>query len=620
MLGTLAMLLVAPAVAPAVAQDVPTYAQAHYSKREVRIPMRDGVTLFAAVYAPDDASKSYPILLNRTPYSVAPYGEGKERERLGPSELFEKSGYVFVYEDVRGCFQSEGEWMNMRPQNDFKSGPKDIDESSDTWDTIDWLVKNVPNNTGKVGMWGISYGGFYSAAGMIDAHPALVAVSPQAPIADWFWDDFRHHGALWLPHAFNFLADFGHVRNGLTTDWPKGFEHGTPDGYQFFLDLGPLSNADARYFHGSIPYWNELLAHPNYDAYWQARNLRPHLNHVAPAVLTVGGWFDAEDLFGALATYREVEQHNPKVWNALVMGPWFHGGWARSDGDRLGHAYFGGKQSVWYRENVEFPFFEHNLKGASAPDLPEATVFETGTNQWRRFEHWPPREVELRPLYTHGGGALSFEKPSEADAGDSYVSDPAKPVPFIEEIAKGMTREYMTADQRFAARRPDVLTYRTEPLSDALTLAGPLQAELWVATTGADADFVVKLIDVFPPDAPDWDGLPAGQHQGNYHMLVRSEAIRGRFRGSYTHPTPFVPNQPTLVDVELLDVLHTFQKGHRLEVQIQSTWFPIMDRNPQTWVDNIADARAQDFVAQTQRVLRSAEHATRFVLGVLPGP
>ncbi|NOT32487.1 MAG: CocE/NonD family hydrolase [Planctomycetes bacterium] len=599
-------------------EDEPSYAQQHYSKREVRIPMRDGVALHAAVYAPDDSSKEYPILLTRTPYSVAPYGE-KERAHLGPNELFERAGYIFVYQDVRGCFQSEGEFVNMRPHRDAKHGPADIDEASDTHDTIDWLVANLPNHNGRVGMWGISYGGFYSAAGMIDAHPALKAVSPQAPIADWFFDDFRHHGAFWLPHAFNFLADFGHVRTGLTTEWPAGFEHGTPDGYQFFLELGPLANADRNYFRGSIPYWNELLEHANYDEYWQARNLLPHLRRVAPAVLTVGGWFDAEDLYGPLKIYREVEQRNPGVWNALVMGPWSHGGWARGDGDRLGHASFGEKQSVWYREHVELPFFEHHLKGAPALDLAEATVFETGVNRWRRFAHWPPREAELRALYPREGGRLAWEAPLLAEASDAYVSDPARPVPFSEDVALGMTREYMTDDQRFAARRPDVLVYQTEPFAAELTLAGPIQAELWVSTTGTDADFVVKLIDVFPPAAPDFEGLEAGQHQGSYHMLVRSEAIRARFRRSYERPEPFVPGQPTLVDVELLDLLHTFQKGHRLQVQIQSSWFPLMDRNPQTWVPNLRDARPEDFVAHTHRVHRSKAHPSRLVLGVLPG-
>lgn len=598
-------------------QGNPTYAQEHYSKREVRIPMRDGVTLHAAIYTPDEPKGELPMLLNRTPYSVGPYGEGAERERLGPSELFEQAGYIFVYQDVRGCFQSEGEFVNMRPHVPVKRGPADIDESSDTYDTIAWLVANVPGNNGRVGQWGISYPGFYSAAGMIDAHPALVAVSPQAPIADWFYDDFRHHGALWLPHAFNFLSGFGRVRTGLTSSWPsERFQHGTQDGYAFFLALGPLANGDQRHFKGTIPYWNELLAHADYDDYWQARNLRPHLNHVAPAVLTVGGWFDAEDLFGPLKIYREVEQRNPGVWNGLVMGPWAHGGWARGDGDRLGHQFFGAKQSLWYRENVEFPFFEQHLRGGADAKLAEATVFDTGTNEWKRHEHWPPRNVELLPIFAREGFTLAFEPPRDG-GGDAWVSDPAKPVPFTSDIAIGMTREYMSEDQRFAARRPDVLTYLTEPLTADLTLAGPILAELWVTTTGTDADFVVKLLDVQPGETPDWDGLAAGQHAGDAMLMVRSEAIRGRYRRSYVRPEPFVPGQPALVDVELLDVLHTFKQGHRLALQIQSTWFPLMDRNPQTYVPNVAYAAPADFVAHTHTLLRSPEHPTRFVLGVL---
>jgi len=617
MIPLLATFSIALAAQSAPAQDAPTYAQEHYSKREVRIPMRDGVTLHAAIYAPDEPAGPLPILLNRTPYSVAPYGPGEERERLGPSELFEQAGYLFVYQDVRGCFQSEGEFVNMRPQLTRPGAAHEIDESTDTFDTIEWLVANLPGNNGRVGMWGISYPGFYAAAGMIDAHPALKASSPQAPIADWYYDDFRHHGALWLPHAFNFLAGFGRVRTGLTTGRSgERFEHGTQDGYAFFLELGPLANGDLRHFQGTIPYWNELLAHPDYDEYWQARNLRPHLNRVAPAVLTVGGWFDAEDLYGPLKIYREVEQRNPQVWNGLVMGPWAHGGWARGDGDRLGHQFFGGKQSAWYREHVELPFFEQHLRGEADAALAEATVFDTGTNEWQRHEHWPPRATELVPLFLREGFALSFEAPRAAGS-DSWVSDPAKPVPFTSDIAIGMTREYMSEDQRFAARRPDVLTYTTDVLAEDLTLAGPLLAELWVTTTGADADFVVKLIDVQPGSASDWEGLAAGQHRSDALLMVRSEAIRGRYRRSYARPEPFVPGQAALVDVELLDVLHTFKKGHRLALQIQSTWFPLMDRNPQTWVANIAEARPADFVAQTHTLLRSPAHPTRVVLGVL---
>jgi putative CocE/NonD family hydrolase len=611
----LALAVLASRAAP---QDVAAEIRDRYEKHEVALPMRDGVKLYTAIYAPKDRSTTYPILLVRTPYSCQPYGADEYRNSLGPSEAFVRSRYVFAYQDVRGCFRSEGEFVNVRPQIAEKKGPADVDESSDAWDTIEWLVANVPGNNGRVGMWGISYPGFYAAAGMIDAHPALKAVSPQAPIADWYWDDFRHHGALWLPHAFNFFAGFGHVRSGLVEDWPEGFEHGTEDGYRFFLDLGPLANAEERYFKGAIPFWKELLDHADYDAFWQARNLLPHLSRVAPAVLVVGGWFDAEDLYGPLKIYRAIEQANPGVSNALVQGPWFHGGWARSDGDRLGNVSFGGKQSVWYRDEVEFPFFEHHLKGAPDPKLAEATIFETGANRWRTFDQWPPKGTSERSLYLRVDGVLAWEPPEDASASDAFVSDPAKPVPFTEDVAIGMTREYMTDDQRFAARRPDVLVYQTEPLSEPVTLAGPIQADLWVATTGADADWVVKLVDVFPPDAPDWDGMETDQHMSGYHMLVRSEAIRGRFRASYETPEPFTPNKDTPVDLELLDVLHTFLPGHRIQVQIQSTWFPLMDRNPQTWVENVSYAKPADFAAQTHRVIRSKEHATRLRVGVLP--
>ncbi|TAH37065.1 MAG: CocE/NonD family hydrolase [Planctomycetota bacterium] len=587
-----------------------------YVKREVMIPMRDGVRLFTSIYAPKDSAQQHPILLCRTPYSVAPYGADRFRERLGPHDAFALEGYAFAYQDVRGCYMSEGVFDNMRPT--AHALPGQVDESTDTWDTIDWLVQNVPGNNGRVGMWGISYPGFYAAAGMIDAHPALKAVSPQAPIADWFWDDFHHHGALWLPHTFNFFASFGRPRPQPVQERGGRFRHGTPDGYEFFLDLGPLRNADERHFHGEIAFWTEALRHPNYDAFWQSRNLLPHLNKVAPAVMTVGGWFDAEDLYGPLKIYREVEQRNPDIFNVLVMGPWSHGGWARGDGDRLGNVSFGAKNSLWYREQVELPFFEHFLKDAPAKPPAEATVFETGVNRWRMFLQWPPAEAAEKALYLAAEGGLSWTAPADSGGFDQYISDPARPVPFTEDISTGMTREYMTDDQRFAARRPDVLVYQTGPLTESLTLAGPIQCDLWVSTSAADADFVVKLIDVFPPDAPDWDGMESDQSMGSYQMLVRSEAIRGRFRNSYEKPEPFPSNQPTYVDLELLDVLHTFQPGHRLMVQIQSTWFPLMDRNPHKWVDNINFADEADFIPATIRVYRGAQHATRLRVGVLP--
>ena len=355
--------------------------------------------------------------------------------------------------------------MNMRPHLDKKESKKDVDESSDTYDTIEWLLANIPSHNGKIGLWGISYPGFYASAGMIDAHPALKAVSPQAPIADWFFDDFRHHGAFFLPHAFNFMAVFGQPRPEPTTLRIERFDHKTPDGYQFFMDLGPLKNANTKYFKDRVTFWNRLAEHPNYDAFWQARNLLPHLKKVAPAVMTVGGWFDAEDLYGALNTYQAIEQQNPEIFNMLVMGPWQHGGWSRSDGEKLGNIHFGAKTGLFYQKDMELAFFDHFLRDNGDPKLPEAYMFETGANRWRRFDHWPPKNLQKKTLYFHAGGRLSFNAPSEeSEAHDEYVSDPNKPVPFTEVIATGMTTEYMTDDQRFAARRPDVLTYETEPL------------------------------------------------------------------------------------------------------------------------------------------------------------
>ncbi len=590
--------------------------QRHYVKHEYMVPMRDGVRLFTAVYSPRSDSTKYPIMLTRTPYSCRPYGEGKYRSLLGPSKRFADERFIFVYQDVRGRFMSEGTFVNMRPHIEGKKGQSDIDESSDTYDTLEWLLANVPNHNGRVGMYGISYPGFYASAGMIDAHPALKAVSPQAPIADWFFDDFYHHGAFFLPHAFNFFAVFGKPRPEPTKEWGPEFKHGTPDGYQFFMDLGPLKNADEQYFHGEIGFWNEIVEHPKYDDFWQSRRLLPHLKHVAPAVMTVGGWFDAEDLYGALNTYRAVEQQNPGIVNTLVMGPWSHGGWARTDGDKLGMARFDAKTALFYRENIELPFFNCYLKARCGTPLPEAYVFETGTNHWRTFDEWPPANLEPRDLYFHSKGALSFEAADEGETYDEYVSDPAKPVPLTEAIAKGMTKEYMTDDQRFAARRPDVLAYQTDVLEEDITVAGPMTAELWVSTSGTDSDWVVKLIDVYPNDATDPEEMPEGKHLGGCQMMVRSEAIRGRYRDGYERPAPFTPDQPTKVSLALQDVLHTFRQGHRIMVQIQSTWFPLVDRNPQTYVDNIFLAGEGDFVRATQRVYRGGSHASRLRFGV----
>ena len=592
--------------------------KAHYTKTEQQITMRDGVKLFTSIYSPKDKSRKYPIMLYRTPYSVSPYGRDEYKTSVGPSLLFQKESFIFVYQDVRGKFMSEGEYVNMRPHIRAKAG-RQVDESSDTYDTIDWLVKNVPNNNGRVGMWGISYPGFYTTMGVIDAHPALKAASPQAPIANWFiGDDFHHNGALFLPHAFNFFSSFGLPRPKPSTDFPPGFNHGTPDGYRFFLDMGPLANADKKYLKGQVAFWNEMMAHPNYDDYWQARNILPHLRNIRPAVMVVGGWFDAENLYGALHTYKTIEQNNPAARNILVMGPWFHGGWSRSEGDILGDIRFGTPTSLLYRENVELPFFNCVLKDRCDHNLPEAFVFETGSNQWRSYQHWPPSNTEARQLFLQVNGTLSFRPPANASAKsfDDYVSDPSHPVPFINGIAVGMTREYMTGDQRFATTRPDVLLYQTEPLTESVTASGPIKATLFVSTSGTDSDYVVKLIDVLPNDTPDPDPNPTGVKMGGYQMLVRGEPMRARFRDSYTKPEKMSPNKVTKIEFTLPDVNHSFLKDHRIMVQIQSTWFPLVDRNPQKFVD-INTATEADFQRATQRVYRSPKYSSHLTLNVL---
>ena len=595
--------------------------KAHYTKYEYRIPMRDGIRLFTSVYLPKDSSLPYPILLCRTPYSVGPYGVDAYKSDIGPSPLFANDGYIIVYQDVRGRWMSEGEFVNMRPHKDAKTGPHDIDESTDTYDTIDWLIKNLPNHNGKVGMWGISYPGFYVAAGMIDAHPALKAASPQAPIVDWFaGDDWHHNGALFLPHAFNFFANFGHPRPQPTkTSSSRQFEYRTPDGYAFFLEMGPLSAANSKYFKNDVPFWNEMLQHSNYDDFWTSRNLRPHLKNIKPAVMTVGGWFDAENLYGALETYRHVEASSPGSTNILVMGPWLHGGWSRGDGSFLGPIPFNSSTAAYFREHIEFPFFQYHLKGKGSPSFPEAHVFETGTNQWRRFDTWPPRKVRSRSFYLHAAGRIGGTPPTDSHAAafDEYVSDPARPVGFLEQIAQRMTGDYMIQDQRFASRRPDVLVYQTGELTEDLTLAGPIQARLFVSTSGTDSDWIIKLIDVYPGDFPEPAAGGSSTPLGGYQQLVRGDVMRGRFRNSLAAPEPFVPNQPTPVNFRLNDVAHTFRAGHKVMIQIQSTWFPLVDRNPQTFV-KINTAKESDFQKATQKVYHTKEMPSHLEVLELP--
>ncbi len=583
------------------------FISSNYIKQEFRIPMRDGKKLFTSVYTPRDTSRTYPILLNRTPYGVVPYGVDNYPSILGPSDELAKDGFIFAYQDVRGRMMSEGQFINMTPFKEVKKAAQDVDESSDAFDTIEWLIRNMPNNNGKVGMWGISYPGFYTASGMIDAHPALKAVSPQAPIADWFiGDDFHHNGGFYLAHAFGFLASFGHPRPKPTTNWNASFRFPTPDGYDFFLKMGPLPAANEKYLKHEVPFWNEMMQHGSYDAFWQARNLRPHLRNIRPAVMTVGGWFDAEDLYGTLSVYESVEKSSPGAYNILVMGPWYHGGWARSDGDALGNIRFGADTSVFYRKEIESPFFKHFLKGSGDPDLPEAYVFLTGRNEWQRQDQWPPRNTKPRNLYFRAGWKLSWDPDPEdsVEAFDEYISDPEKPVPYTSHIATGMKREYMVEDQRFASRRTDVLTYATDELERDITIAGPIAPSLSVSTTGTDSDFVVKLIDVYPGDTPDNEPNPEDIRMGGYQQLVRGEVFRGKFRNSFSNPEPFVPGRITRIEYSMPDIFHTFRKGHRIMVQVHSSWFPLVDRNPQQFLD-IYQAKSSDFIKATQRVYRS---------------
>ena len=596
------------------------YVRANYTKLESYIPMRDGVRLFTAVYIPKDHSQSYPILLSRTPYSIGPYGSDQYKDNLGPSASFAKEGYIIVYQDVRGRFMSEGEFEHMRPHRATKNSQKEIDESTDTYDTIEWLLNHIAGHNGRVGMWGISYPGFYAAAGMIDAHPALKAVSPQAPVSDWFsCDDWHHNGALLLAHAFGWFSSAGWPFTKPTTTPPsRPIDRDIEDGYEFYRRLGPMRNANEKYFKNEITFWNEMMKRESRDDWWKARNIRPHLKQIKPAVMTVGGWFDAENLFGALEVYRAVEVQSPGTFNILVMGPWIHGGWAREKGDQLGDVRFDASTAEFYREQIELPFFDFFLKEKGKQALPEAYVFETGTNQWRKFDAWPPKVAAAKTLYLHANGKLSFDPPSADGQNeyDEYVSDPKKPVPYIPGHTSGMATRYMVDDQRFAARRPDVLWYQTEVLEENVTIAGPITPQLHVSTTGTDSDWIVKLIDVYPDRFPDPKGS-VNNTMGGYQQLVRGEVMRGKFRNTLDTPEPFSPGKATKVEFTVSDTFHTFRRGHRIMVQIQSTWFPLINLNPQKFM-NVNEAVDADFTKATQRVYRSRSLPSSLKVNVLP--
>ncbi len=590
----------------------------NYTKQELMIPMRDGIKLFTAVYLPNDASEKHPILMMRTPYSCAPYGKDFS-SRLWERHLkyYMRENYIIVIQDVRGRWMSEGEFMDVRPFNKNKKG-NDIDEASDTYDAIDWLVKNISGNNGNVGVFGISYPGFYSSMAAASGHPALKAVSPQAPVTEWFLgDDFHHNGAFFQMDAFSFYSGFGKPRPLPTTIGSRGFDFPIRDNYAFYLRNNPAKLME--YMKDSVAFWKDIYAHPDYDDWWKARDARTAMYNIKPAMLVVGGLFDAEDCYGAWNLYKAIEKQNPGIHNKIVMGPWSHGQWAGRDGSALGNIRFSSNTSIWYQNQVEIPFFNYHLKGKGMdPQLAEATIFFTGENQWRKLDQWPPKENRPRPIYLAADGALSWIRPGyEKDKGYSeYLSDPAHPVPYTEDVHFRRTSEYMTDDQRFASRRPDVLTFQTYPLEEDLTLAGPVIADLKVSLTGTDADFVVKVIDVFPDDFRYSGGPPSRYPMDGYQMLVRGEIMRGKYRKSFENPVPFTPGKIEQVKFELPDIAHTFKKGHRLMIQVQSSWFPLADRNPQQFL-NIYEAKESDYKKATIRIYHDAANPSSIHLPIL---
>ena len=587
-----------------------------YYKIERMIPMRDGVKLFTSIYIPKDSTKKYPIMFTRTPYSCAPYGEKFKNVWSRNTKIYFEQKYIVVTQDVRGRYMSEGVFEDIRPYIENKKTKNDVDEASDTYDAIDWMIKNIPTNNGNVGVSGISYPGFYSTMAALCGHPALKAVGPQAPVTDWFiGDDVHHNGAFFMMDDFGFDYSFGKPRPKPTTENAKGFNFNSQDNYAFYLKEATLKNLTKRYMGDSMKFWNDEMNHPNYDEFWKAHTVTYHLKNIKPAILITGGLFDAEDCWGAWNTYKTIEKQSPATTNKICVGPWFHGGWARSEGSHLGNVQFGKGVSEFYYKYVEMPFFDYYLKGeGDIKDIAKATIFISGENTWKQFAQWPPANMESKPIYLNDNEKLTFAKPTSTNSSSEYISDPAKPVPYTEDVHLGRTREYMTDDQRFASRRPDVIEFKTDTLTEDITLTGPVIANLLVSISTTDADFIVKVIDLFPDNfkySKD-DKYP----MGGYQMLVRGEVMRGKFRNSFEKPEAFIPGKITEVKFELPDVAHTFQKGHRIMIQIQSTWFPLVDRNPQQFLD-IYHCDEKDFVKSTIHIYHDAKNSSSITLPIL---
>lgn len=584
--------------------------EAHYTKQEFRILMRDGVKLFTQVYIPKDTTRPYPFLVMRTPFGVTPYGERNFRRQLGPSESFDSSGYIFVFQDVRGRFQSEGSFVDMRPHIE-DAAPGQTDESTDAHDSIDWLLRNIPGNNGKVGIWGISYPGFYAASSIVDSHPAIKAASPEAPMTDLFrGDDAYHNGAFMLAGQFLLYSNYFWLRpNG--PDMPpsnlgRAFDYGTTDGYAFFLRHGPALSLLKALIHNAL--FDQNVEHDTYGDYWLARDNSQYLRNIHCPVLLVGGWFDAEDQAGTFRSFEAISRQNPTIQTTLVMGPWTHGEWVRTQGKALGPMDFQTPTAVYFRDQIAFPFFEHYLKDAPPAELPRGLVFQTGANRWIRENAWPPANAVKRSLYLRANRKLSFDPPAAGEQPyDEYLSDPKSPVPYVEPPPTNLAGEFTYADQRFAAARPDVLTYVGEPLQQDLTIAGPISPRLQVSTSGTDSDFDVKLIDMYPEQ---------GSSPG-YQQLVRGEPMRAKFRNSLSQPEAMTPRKIAAINFQMPDIDHTFRRGHRVIVQIQSSWFPLTDLNPQTFVDT-ARATPADFVKATERIYHMPQAASEIQILVQP--
>lgn len=640
--GVLALSLASPALAcsaqttstapqPAVQdqrRQLEEFYKSYYTKHEYHVPMRDGVKLYTVVYTPiaeQFADKGpYPFLVSRTPYSCGNYGNNVIQPHVTNDANLIHDGYILVCQDVRGRWDSEGHWEEMTPSKDGKG----IDESTDMYDTVDWLLKNVPNNNAKVGILGISYPGFYAAASIVDSHPAIKAASPQAPIMDlWMGDDSYHGGAFMLDANHSFYAPFfAPQKNPLTKEQKNNFEITTKDAYAYYLRMGTLGKLDSP-AGGTNPYFHDQVIHTTYDDYWQSRNLTPHMHGVKTAVLEVGGWFDAEDLAGPVKLFHSIDKLSPDApENTLVEGPWVHGGWSRGSGTSLGDIQFGDSPSAFYRDNIETPFFAHWLKNKPWKPLPKAYTFETGSNVWRKYEAWPPKQAVSKTLYLEPNGGLSWTAPAAHASSDQYVSDPAHPVPFVSYITNtDIPQRYMDDDQRFASHRADVVVYQTEPLKEDVTIVGPIKPHLKIASTGTDSDFVVKLIDVYPENYAGPDEENEGKRVtgappvflGGYQMLIRGEPFRAKFRNSWEHPEPLTPGKITDVNFTMQDINHTFLKGHRIMVQVQSSWFPLVDRNPQVFMD-IYKAKPEDFQKATETIYHQSDAASGLELLVMP--